>query len=55
MNEPSGEKILATLVKLLAEQENVKIQCEIKKGEKNEKCNFNSNHGSNGNGVLSVC
>ncbi len=39
MNEPSGEKLLATLVKLLAEQENVKIEVVIEKGEKNEKSN----------------
>lgn len=33
MNKPNGEQLLATLIKLLAEQENVKIKYEIKKGE----------------------
>lgn len=39
MNEPSGEKLLATLAKLLAEQENVKIEYVIEKGKENEKSN----------------
>ena len=34
MNKPNGEQILATLVKLLAEQENVKINYKIEKGKK---------------------
>lgn len=29
-----GEKILSTLIKLLAQQENVKIKYEVKKDEK---------------------
>ena len=37
MNNPSGEQLLDTLVKLLAEQEGVKIKYEVKKGECNEK------------------
>ena len=34
MSKPNGEQILATLVKLLAEQENVKINYRVEKGEK---------------------
>lgn len=33
MNKPKGENLLATLVKLLAEQENIKIECVIEKCE----------------------
>ncbi len=33
MNEPSGVYLLELLLKLLAEQEGVKIKYEIKKGE----------------------
>ena len=34
MSKPNGDQILATLVKLLAEQENVKITYRVEKGEK---------------------
>lgn len=34
MKEPSGKDLLAILIKLLGEQENVKIKCEIKEGAK---------------------
>ena len=36
---PDGEKLLTTLIKLLAEQEGVKIKVVIEKGEKNEESN----------------
>lgn len=34
--EVNGKDILHTLIKLLAEQEGVKIKCEIVEGKKNE-------------------
>lgn len=39
MKEPNGKDLLKTLVKLLAEQEGLKIECEITEGKKNEKGN----------------
>ena len=35
--EPNGKDLLSTLVKLLAEQEGVKIKCEIKEVGKEQK------------------
>ena len=55
MNEPSGESILATLVKLLAEQEGAKIKFDFKKGDTNEKRNFKSGNCSDANSIVSVC
>ena len=37
MNKPNGADLLALLVKLLAEQEGVRITYNIEKGDKNEK------------------
>ena len=37
MNEPNGKDLMATLVKLLAEQEGVKIEYTIEEGAKDEK------------------
>ena len=37
MNEPNGKDLMATLVKLLAEQEGVKIEYTIEEGERNAK------------------
>lgn len=37
MKKPSGEQLLNTLVKLLAEQEGVRIEYEVKKGEQHGK------------------
>lgn len=37
MNEPNGKDLLQTLIKLLAEQEGVKIKCEITEGERERK------------------
>lgn len=37
MNKPSGADILALLVKLLAEQEGVRITYTFENGEENEK------------------
>ena len=34
MNKPTGEQLLALLIKLLEEQENVKITYRVEKGEK---------------------
>lgn len=34
MKKPNGEQLLETLIKLLAEQENVKINYKIEKGER---------------------
>ena len=39
MNEPNGKTLLETLIKLLAEQEGVKIEYTIEEGAKNEKEN----------------
>ena len=39
MKKPNGKDILKTLVKLLAEQEGMKIRCEVVVGEENEKEN----------------
>ncbi len=41
MKKPSGKDLLNTLIKLLAEQEGVKIRCEITEGRRrvNEKKN----------------
>lgn len=36
MNQPNEKELLSTLVKLLAEQEGVKINCEIKEVGKEE-------------------
>jgi hypothetical protein len=38
MKQPNGKDLLETLIKLLAEQEGLKIKCEIVGGE-NEKGN----------------
>jgi hypothetical protein len=37
MNKPNGTDLLQTLIKLLAEQEGVTIQCETTGKEKDEK------------------
>ena len=37
MNKPKGEQLLETLIKLLAEQEGVKIKYRIEEGNTNEK------------------
>lgn len=41
MKKPNGKDLLNTLIKLLAEQEGVKIKCEITEGRRsrNEKKN----------------
>ena len=39
MNRPNGKDLMNTLIKLLAEQEGVKIQCEVVGGKENEKEN----------------
>lgn len=36
MNEPNGKELLATLIKLLATQEGVRITFELKEVEENE-------------------
>lgn len=37
MKKPNGKDLLNTLIKLLAEQEGVKIKCEIAEGRKEQK------------------
>jgi hypothetical protein len=37
MNKPNGKDLLELLVKLLAEQEGVKLTYEIRKGDEDEK------------------